>query len=111
MKIISRLVAVILFVAFFFFALKNTQDVTLHFFMGYERTDPLVLIILISFLIGLILGILAMMPSLFRHRKTVSRQKRTIQTMQTELDALRRANNGTVSPAESDAVIPEAHLH
>lgn len=108
MKIISRLIAVILFVSFFFFALKNTQEVTLHFFLGYERTDPLVLIILISFLVGLILGIIAMVPAILRNRKSVSRQKRAIQTMQAELDTLR--SNGTVAPAV-DTVIPESHLH
>lgn len=110
MKIISRLIAVILFVAFFFFALKNTQEVTLHFFLGYERTDPLVLIILLCFLVGLALGIIAMVPVIFRYRKTASRQKRAMQTMQTELDTLRSANNGAVS-SSTDVVVPESHLH
>lgn len=110
MKIISRLIAVILFVGFFFFALKNTQEVTLHFFLGYERTDPLVLIILLCFITGLVLGIIAMVPVMFRYRRTASRQKRTIQVMQTELDALRNANNGAL-PSGVDTVVPESHLH
>jgi len=62
MKIVSRLIAAILFIFFFFFALKNTQEVTLHFFLGYERTDPLVLILLVTFVGGAILGVLAMTP-------------------------------------------------
>lgn len=109
MKIVYRLIAAVLFIGFFFFALKNTQEVTLYFFMGYERTDPLVLIILVCFIIGIILGILAMIPVMLRYRKEASRQKRMSAVLQAELDTLRKGN----APGSSslDTVIPEAHLH
>ena len=40
MKVLFRIVATILFVIFFGFALKNTQEVALHFFLDYEIRGP-----------------------------------------------------------------------
>ena len=63
MKIIFRIVAAILFVIFFGFALKNTQEVALQFFLGYEIRGPLVLLLLGFFAAGAALGVLAMTPT------------------------------------------------
>jgi len=49
MKIVFRIVALILFIVFFGFALKNTQEVALRFFFDYEMRGPLVLLLLAFF--------------------------------------------------------------
>jgi len=72
MKFLSRIVATILFVIFFGFALKNTQEVALHFFLDYEIRGPLVLLLLGFFVAGGALGVLAMTPTVFRHRRELS---------------------------------------
>ena len=41
MKILLRIIAVLLFIVFFGFAMKNTQEVSLQFFLGYEMRGPL----------------------------------------------------------------------
>jgi uncharacterized integral membrane protein len=46
MKFISTAFGVVLFVLFFGFALKNTQEVDLHLFLNYELRGPLVLMLL-----------------------------------------------------------------
>lgn len=76
MKILFRIVAALLFVVFFGFALKNTQEVALHFFLDYEIRGPLVLLLLGFFAAGAILGVLAMTPTVLRHRREASRSKR-----------------------------------
>lgn len=83
MKLISTLVGVVLFVLFFGFALKNTQEVDLRFFLNYELRGPLVLMLLGFFVAGASLGVLALTPTVFRHRREANRQKSTIQTLQT----------------------------
>jgi uncharacterized integral membrane protein len=82
MKFISTLVGLVLFVLFFSFALKNTQEVDLHFFLNYEVRGPLVLMLLAFFVAGAGLGILAVTPTVFRHRRESSRHKDTIQALQ-----------------------------
>lgn len=40
MKFLSTLIGIVLFVLFFGFALKNTQEVDLHFFLHYDLRGP-----------------------------------------------------------------------
>lgn len=101
MKIISRIIAVILFIVFFGFALKNTDPVTLHFFMGYEFPGPLVLMLLIFFAAGLVFGVFAMLPTLFRHRHDLSKHKKTLAARDQEIAKLKSENN---HPPQPDSV-------
>src|ERR1044072_5558700 len=82
MKLVSTIVGCILFVLFFGFALKNTHQVDLNFFLGYELRGPLVLMLLAFFVAGAFLGILAVTPTVFRHRRENSRPKAAIRALQ-----------------------------
>jgi uncharacterized integral membrane protein len=75
MKFLSRIVGIVLFILFFGFALKNTQEAVLHFFLGYEIRAPLVLMLLAFFAGGAILGVLAMTPTVVRYRRNSDDQK------------------------------------
>jgi putative membrane protein len=83
MKFITTIIGCVLFVLFFHFALKNTQEVDLHFFLNYELRGPLVLMLLGCFGAGAGLGVLALTPTVFRHRRETNKHKTTIQTLQT----------------------------
>nr|WP_315398189.1 LapA family protein [uncultured Duganella sp.] len=82
MKFISTLIGIVLFVLFFGFALKNTQEVDLHFFLHYDLRGPLVLMLLGCFVAGAVLGVLALTPTVFRHRRETHKHKTTITTLQ-----------------------------
>lgn len=75
MKFLSRIVGIVLFILFFGFALKNTQEVALRFFLGYEVHAPLVLMLLAFFGGGAVLGVLAMVPTLLRYRRSQPRHQ------------------------------------
>ncbi|MBP0597566.1 LapA family protein [Herbaspirillum sp. LeCh32-8] len=107
MKIISRLIAAVLFVLFFFFALRNTQEVTMHLFLGYERTDPLVLVLLAFFAVGAVLGVLAMTPIMFRHRREAARYKKALAQIQKQQDEVAQAQ---AQPPQPDSVITAQHI-
>ena len=92
MKIISRIIWGIIFIAFFGFALKNDQIVTLQFFWDYAQSAPLVVLLAAFFLSGAILGILAMVPIVFHHRKDISKHKKTIAEIEKERLVDQRAN-------------------
>lgn len=84
MKYLSRLIMVILFVLFFGFALKNDQIVTLSYFFGYQQSAPLVIMLLVFFVAGTVLGALAMTPMLFRHRRDLHKHKKTLAELEQE---------------------------
>ena len=97
MKFVSTLVGILVFVLFFGFALKNTQEVDLHFFLNYELRGPLVLMLLAFFVAGAALGILAVTPTVFRHRRETTRHKTTIEALQT-------VARGSPAPPQPDSV-------
>lgn len=103
MKIVFRVLAAILFIVFFGFALKNTQEVALQFFMGYELRGPLVLLLLGFFACGAALGVLAMVPTFLRYRKESARLKKTILTMEQDAQNEARARS---QPPQPDGIAP-----
>ncbi len=50
------------FFTLFAFALNNQGNVTIHFFFGHHWTAPMALIVLAAFAVGLMVGILGMVP-------------------------------------------------
>lgn len=84
MKIVSKITAVFLFILFFGFALKNTQYTALHFFWNYELRGPLILFLLGFLIGGAVLGVLAMMPTVFHYRRELAKYKKNVQTLQQE---------------------------
>ena len=56
------------------FALKNTHPVNFVSYLGYTWQSPLIVMLLIAFLLGALIGLLALLPHLFRLRRQVARQ-------------------------------------
>jgi uncharacterized integral membrane protein len=99
MKFISTLIGFVIFVLFFGFALKNTQEVDLHLFLNYELRGPLVLMLLGFFVSGAVLGVLALTPTVFRHRRETNKHKTTIHTLQASAQqATRQPQPDSVNP-------------
>lgn len=101
MKYITRIAAVFLFILFFGFALKNTQDAALRFFFDVEIHGPLVLMLLAFFVAGATLGVMAMTPSLLRHRRELGRQRKALEDLQKREEAARQIR---VQPPQPDSV-------
>lgn len=58
-----------IFFTLFAFALNNQQDATVHFFFGTQWRAPMVLVVLMAFALGLIVGVLGMVPRWWRQRQ------------------------------------------
>ncbi len=76
MKYLLWLLKAAIFFTLFAFALNNQQDATVHFFFGTQWTAPAVLIVLSAFALGVIVGVLGMVPRWWRHR-SAARQAQT----------------------------------
>lgn len=59
-----------IFFTLFAFALNNQQDTTVHFFFGNQWRAPQVLIVLSAFSVGVVVGVLGMLPRWIRQRIT-----------------------------------------
>ncbi len=59
----------LLFLLLFAFALNNQHLVELKWFRGYSWQAPMVFIVLAAFALGCSAGVLAMLPSWWKHRR------------------------------------------
>ena len=66
-----------IFFTLFAFALNNQHDATVRFFFGQQWTAPLVLVVLIAFALGLVIGVLGMVPRWWRHSRAAALARRT----------------------------------
>jgi uncharacterized integral membrane protein len=68
------------------FAVKNDQPVVLHYFMGYEWRASLVVALLVFFVVGVGVGMLALLGKLLQQRRELSRLERELRLKTTLAD-------------------------
>lgn len=69
MRTIFWLIRALVFFTLFAFALNNQQSASVRWFFGQEWQAPMVFIVLVAFGLGCALGVFAMVPSWWRHRR------------------------------------------
>jgi lipopolysaccharide assembly protein A len=77
MQILVWLLRGAVFFGLFAFALNNQQIAHVNWFFGFESRAPMVFIVLAAFALGCALGIFAMVPAWWRHRRVVKQQRKT----------------------------------
>ncbi|MEJ8854037.1 LapA family protein [Variovorax robiniae] len=75
MKYILWLLKAAIFFTLFAFALNNQHDATVNFFFGTYWRAPLVLVVLVAFAGGLVVGALGMLPGWWKHRSSAANQR------------------------------------
>jgi putative membrane protein len=69
---------VILFLALFLFALKNTDSISLRLYFDQVWQAPLILVLLVFFVAGAAMGVLATLTTVFRQRRDIARLQRKL---------------------------------
>jgi uncharacterized integral membrane protein len=78
MRILRWIVRLVVFVLLLGFAIKNTEPVTVHYFLGWEWHTPLAVVLFVFFVAGAVLGVLAGAAWLYRHRREVVQLRREL---------------------------------
>jgi len=73
MRVLVWFFRALIFFTLFAFALNNQQGATVRWFFGVEWHAPMVIVVLVVFAAGCALGVLAMVPSWWRHRREALR--------------------------------------
>jgi len=92
MRFFLWIVKVALFLLVLSFAVKNTDMVAVRYYLGYQWDAPLVLVLLVFFCLGVVVGITASLTQMLR-------QRRALAVLRRELSARNRAANESVPPA------------
>lgn len=94
MQILIWFVRIIVIVLFVWFAAKNAHQVELFGYLDTSLKAPLALILLGFFGGGLMLGLLASLPSIFNYKREIRKLNRALQ---------QRAREAEPAPAPSPA--------
>lgn len=79
MRIVTWVFNFLLFLIALGFALSNTGATELRFLIGdLTWHAPLVIFLLVFFAAGVVVGLLAAVPAMFRHRREISRLNREL---------------------------------
>lgn len=77
-KVIKGLLTAVVFFLFFAFALNNQQIVQIHFIFGASSQLPLILLVLATFTLGLMVGVLGMLSHWWKQRFTIKTQQQQL---------------------------------
>ncbi|HEX7220194.1 MAG TPA: LapA family protein [Burkholderiales bacterium] len=79
MRLLTWAIRVAVFLLLIAFAAKNVEPVPLRFFFNLEVQSPLVLALLGAFALGALFGVLALVGTVVRLRREISRLKRPVE--------------------------------
>lgn len=72
MRYLRWVAKLVVFLLFLGFGLKNTEPVTVRYVLGLEWSAPLSLVMLVFFVAGAALGVIAALSLLYRQRKELA---------------------------------------
>ena len=106
MKYLLWLLKAAIFFTLFAFALNNQQDASVHFFFGTQWRAPMVLVVLSAFALGVVVGVLGMVPRWWRHRSAARRAHQALPRPAAPAPA-----SPAASPAAADPALPQPPVH
>jgi lipopolysaccharide assembly protein A len=77
-KPLSWLLRALLFLAIFGFALMNTDTVKVRFFLGQAWETPMIVVLLLFFVFGAAIGVLACLSRLLGQRREIQKLQRAL---------------------------------
>ncbi len=76
MQALAWIVRIAIVLVLVWFATRNSQPVTLHGLPEQSWQAPLVFVVLVAFVTGVVVGLLAWLPTVVRSRREISRLRR-----------------------------------
>ncbi len=76
MRYLYWVVLLPLFLLLVGFALRNSDPISVRFFLGREWHAPLALVLLVFFCAGVLLALIAAFPAFYRQRRELTQQRR-----------------------------------
>ncbi len=108
MKIFYLLIKLLLFLVALTFAVKNTDPVTVRYYLGLQWQAPLIFVILIVFCAGAVVGVFASLAQFVRLRRDISRLRKALDATKAPLQTPVVAQASVASNAPSALPVVDA---
>lgn len=107
MRYLVWVLRLLVFLVVLLFALKNTDPVKVTFFADYTLAHvPLIIVMLVTFLLGLILGLLLMVLNIMRKKREIAKLKRDLSRLETNVNH----PHTPIDPMAAETIAPLAPL-
>lgn len=83
MRYLLWLLKLALFAFMLTLAVKNTDPVTIRYFLGTEWHAPLIFVLLVVFVVGAVMGVLGALGHIMRQRREIAALKRERAALET----------------------------
>ncbi len=80
MRYLSWAFRILLFALLFGFALKNSDPVTVRFYLGAHWEASLALVVLVFFVVGVAAGVIACFAYIYRQRREILQLRKELRT-------------------------------
>ena len=80
MRYLSWTFRILLFVLLFGFAVKNSDPVTVRFYLGAHWEASLALVVLVFFVVGVAAGVIACFAYIYRQRREILQLRKELRT-------------------------------
>ena len=80
MRYLSWAFRILLFILLFGFALKNSDPVTVRFYLGAHWEASLALVVLVFFVVGAAAGVIACFAYIYRQRREILQLRKELRT-------------------------------
>ena len=80
MRYLSWAFRILLFVLLFGFALKNSDPVTVRYYLGAHWEASLALVVLVFFVVGVAAGVIACFAYIYRQRREILQLRKELRT-------------------------------
>ena len=111
MQAVVWIVRFLIVVVLVWFAVKNAQVVTLHGFPDQQLQAPLVFVLLVTFVAGVVIGLLAWVPTVIRQRRELGRLRRAAEKQEALAAIAPPAQPGVPVPMTPPPVPPPPGPH
>lgn len=100
MRYLVWVLRLLVFIAVLIFAVKNTDPVKVNFYADYAvQNVPLIVVMLVTFVVGAVFGLLLTVPVSMRRRREVARLRREVERLQAAAaNAGAELNSAQLSP-------------
>jgi putative membrane protein len=78
MRYLAWFLKLALFVVVVLFLVRNSEPVTVRYFLGAEWQAPLFLVLSVTFLAGILLGVVAILAQVMRQRREIAALRREL---------------------------------
>ncbi|MBZ0251212.1 MAG: lipopolysaccharide assembly protein LapA domain-containing protein, partial [Burkholderiales bacterium] len=78
MQALAWIIRIAIVLVLVWFAVRNSQPVTLHGLPEQSWQAPLVFVVLVAFVAGVVIGLTAWLPTVVRQRREVARLRKSL---------------------------------